>query len=236
MDSKEREITREELYKMVWSKPMTEIAEEFGISDVGLAKVCNKLKVPKPYRGYWQLVEAGRSPAVPHLPSARKNDPTKTIISPESARPNVQPQDPEFLKRLNAEKKSDRIEVSPNLRGAHQLVSAARYAIENGYIDGCGRMRAAWTVRNREGCLDIRVSKQMLPRALRIMDALVKALEARGHDVEFSKDSSSFQINGERVPFYLWEAAKRSERQPTEKEKRESPGASKDGSSRQLAN
>ena len=60
MKSKERQITREELYKLVWSKPITVLAKEFGMSDVGLAKVCKKLNVPKPYRGYWQLVEAGR--------------------------------------------------------------------------------------------------------------------------------------------------------------------------------
>jgi hypothetical protein len=60
MKSKERQIAREELYKLVWSEPITVLAKEFGMSDVGLAKVCKKLNVPKPYRGYWQLVEAGR--------------------------------------------------------------------------------------------------------------------------------------------------------------------------------
>jgi len=54
MSGKERVVTREELYRLVWSKPITELAKEFGMSDVGLAKVCKKLNVPKPYRGYWQ--------------------------------------------------------------------------------------------------------------------------------------------------------------------------------------
>jgi hypothetical protein len=29
-------LTREDLYELVWSKPMTELGKGFGISDVGL--------------------------------------------------------------------------------------------------------------------------------------------------------------------------------------------------------
>jgi hypothetical protein len=53
------------------------------------------------------------------------------------------------------------------------------------------------------------------------MDALVKALEARGHEIKFDKGGAACQIDQERVHFYLWETAKRSEREPTEKEKAE---------------
>ena len=33
-------LTRCELYDLVWSKPLREVASDLGISDVGLAKVC----------------------------------------------------------------------------------------------------------------------------------------------------------------------------------------------------
>jgi hypothetical protein len=47
-------ISREELYEQVWSEPMITLAKRFGLSDVGLAKVCRKLEVPRPeQRGYW---------------------------------------------------------------------------------------------------------------------------------------------------------------------------------------
>jgi hypothetical protein len=32
----EQDLTRRALYDIVWSRPMTKVAEEFGISDVGL--------------------------------------------------------------------------------------------------------------------------------------------------------------------------------------------------------
>src|SRR5207253_9256380 len=93
MADKKRVITREELYKLVWSKPITILAEEFGMSDVGLGKVCKKLKVPKPYRGYWQLVEAGRKLRIPELSPARKGEPTEAVISPDHYRVNFKPRE-----------------------------------------------------------------------------------------------------------------------------------------------
>jgi len=52
--------SREDLYSTVWSKPMMNLAEEFGISGRGLAKLCERLKVPVPPRGYWRKVSLGQ--------------------------------------------------------------------------------------------------------------------------------------------------------------------------------
>jgi hypothetical protein len=60
---------REDLYEKVWSQPMRILAKEYGISDVGLAKVCRKLEVPVPGRGYWAKKAAGR--VVPKKPILR---------------------------------------------------------------------------------------------------------------------------------------------------------------------
>src|SRR5438270_10187350 len=107
MSGKERVMTREELYRLVWSKPITELAKEFGMSDVGLAKVCKKLNVPKPYRGYWQLIEAGRKPRNPPLPPPRKGDPTEAILDPEHYRVNFKPEDSNTLDRMDAESRPE---------------------------------------------------------------------------------------------------------------------------------
>ena len=53
--------SRVDLYSAVWSKPMMKLAEEFGISGRGLAKLCERLKVPVPPRGYWRKVSLGQS-------------------------------------------------------------------------------------------------------------------------------------------------------------------------------
>src|SRR5687768_11759186 len=61
------------------------------------------------------------------------------------------------------------------------------------------------------------VSKQTLSRSLRIMDALLKAVEARGHQIE-QKDLR-FVVNGEQMRFYINEKVKRTERKLTPAEK-----------------
>jgi hypothetical protein len=57
-----KDISREGLFALVWSKPTTEVAHELGISDVAVAKLCARLQVPKPRRGYWAKVAVGQRP------------------------------------------------------------------------------------------------------------------------------------------------------------------------------
>lgn len=50
------QITKEELEKLVWEKPTSEIAKEFGVSDNAIGKRCKKHNIQKPPRGYWQKI------------------------------------------------------------------------------------------------------------------------------------------------------------------------------------
>lgn len=67
-----RELSREELFALVWERPTSEIAKDLGISDVAVGKLCEKLQVPKPPRGYWARVEAGQTPRRPALKAFRE--------------------------------------------------------------------------------------------------------------------------------------------------------------------
>ncbi|GEM_PF-4959883 len=37
---------REKLYQEIWAEPVMQVAKRYGISDVGLAKICKKMKIP----------------------------------------------------------------------------------------------------------------------------------------------------------------------------------------------
>lgn len=39
-------MTREQLYELVWSEPMADLAQRLDISDVGLAKQCRRANIP----------------------------------------------------------------------------------------------------------------------------------------------------------------------------------------------
>jgi hypothetical protein len=61
-------LSREDLYELAWSKPLSELSKDFGISDVALAKRCRRLGIPIPGRGYWARLDAGQKPYRPKLP------------------------------------------------------------------------------------------------------------------------------------------------------------------------
>jgi len=67
---------REKLYEEVWTDPMSAVAARYGVSSAVLAKVCRKLAVPMPERGYWALKAAGRPPAKPRLRATKPDQPT----------------------------------------------------------------------------------------------------------------------------------------------------------------
>lgn len=67
------EWNREKLYQEIWARPTRSVAHEYGLSDVGLAKICKKLKIPRPGLGYWRRKETGKAvPPPPALPTLKQ--------------------------------------------------------------------------------------------------------------------------------------------------------------------
>lgn len=60
---------RVKIYEEIWSEPIQHVARRYSMSDVGLAKICRKLNIPRPGRGYWAIKAAGKPiPRQPPLP------------------------------------------------------------------------------------------------------------------------------------------------------------------------
>jgi hypothetical protein len=55
-------ISREELERLVWSKPTRLVAADFGVSDTAISKKCRLEDIRKPPRGFWAKVESGKIP------------------------------------------------------------------------------------------------------------------------------------------------------------------------------
>jgi hypothetical protein len=61
---------RAQLMAEVWAEPLTVVARRYGLSNVGIAKLCTRLNIPRPAQGYWAKQAAGKPvPAVPALPA-----------------------------------------------------------------------------------------------------------------------------------------------------------------------
>lgn len=165
-------ISRERLFELVWTKPISQLAAEYALSDVGLAKVCARHGIPTPPRGYWARVAAGQAPKRPRLPSATR----ASRIEMRIAQPLQNEEGGDELRAaLDENARPDRRIVVPDrLATPCALVRAARDMLHGATTDEVGFLEPP------NGCLALRVSKRLLPRALRVADALVQELGARG--------------------------------------------------------
>lgn len=53
-------IDRDALFAEVWTVPLQQVAETLGMTAGGVAKLCDRLKVPRPNRNYWRLPPSDR--------------------------------------------------------------------------------------------------------------------------------------------------------------------------------
>ena len=204
-----RTYRRTELYELVWSKPMYQAAKDCGVSDVALRKICRALKVPIPSRGHWLRAEADREPR-PALPASSSDLYTRVRRGGTPPRP-----EPSADARTNAAARvAETLVIDSVLTKPHALVADARKRLSrSSSMDG---------VLDTDDGLAICVSPANVSRALRIMDALLKSLEALGHEValrnvplhahwspERERVATMVRVEGEWIEFSLHESLRR---------------------------
>lgn len=174
-------FTRKELYRLVWSKPIIQVAKEIGVSDVAVAKRCRRNKIPVPGRGYWRKLETGAK--LPKIPLPKWKGPDEIVFYPESNRTpaKLNPIGEELPAYVIFERAPENlVVVSDTLSRPHPLIKEAKSSLKKSNSDRKGE---GFLFRT-EPCLDIQVSGATRDRALCIMDVLIKALKLRGMLVE----------------------------------------------------
>lgn len=61
---------------------MSRLAAEYGLSDRGLAKICNRLNIPCPPRGYWAMKCSRKKVTQIQLPEPTANTPLEIKFTP----------------------------------------------------------------------------------------------------------------------------------------------------------
>jgi hypothetical protein len=209
---------RTKLYEEVWAEAVTKVAKRYGVSDVALRKICKRLSVPLPPLGYWAKLAAGKKLGIPPLPEYAGNP---VIVSSRFVQDEPVEADPDHLvaRRLSEEQAENRIIVSARLNSPHPLIVATQQAFNQSKHKDHRNLPLAG-----RGTLDIAVSEENLPRALRILDALIKAMELRGMRVRIEtegKHHTLIDVQGEAIPVRMVENTVRTERIPTARERQE---------------
>lgn len=189
------EFTRNQLYKYGWSEPVAQVGARFGVSDVAIARICKKMNIPRPARGYWAKKQHGYPVGTTPLPKATSNTPLKYVMYPterhRSSRPVVKP---------------PKVDVPERLGRTHVAVRAIRSGLKGCHVDDFVR------IGRSDGPLH--VSKSSYSRACRILDALFKALESRSHRVELNDNQICISIQSETVHLAVNEPTRRIEGKP----------------------
>ena len=113
--------TRADLYIAAWDKPLSQIAEQHGISVADLSRLCRQLDIPCPPKSYW------------HRSFDRRLEVTRPGL-PVSKLPARAPVD--FDTESKPRKRKGKSRLSPDQR-RQQLLDAARQIIEQDGLAAC---------------------------------------------------------------------------------------------------
>ncbi|MBE0551416.1 MAG: hypothetical protein IH619_03440 [Ignavibacterium sp.] len=203
---KEYRIERKQLYELVWSKPLTEVAKEFDVSDKAIAKICDKMNVPVPGVGYWRKIEVGEKVEKQKLPDVPPNFQAHHIISKHI--PNYELViSEEAQNQIDYENDPANKIVVPGKRGfLHLLLKKTEISLK--LLHTRSNILVS---REEEGIFKISVSKSELNRVFRILNILVRELEQRKFPVYIDKGLIKVKIFGQEIGFSLKEKNRRIE-------------------------
>lgn len=234
MDNRSIQLTREQLYEKVWSQSIGSLAKEWGISDVGLAKICKGYNIPRPGLGHWARKQHGYHPIQPPLPQLKGESiiEIQPVKKQDRLLDSIQAQEAAQIAVFEKEMESQVI-VPKTLIDPHPLVAKTEKSLRTAKPDDRGIVRAYGP-----GTLCAVVGPNSIDRAMRILDTLIKALEKTGMKVKvedteiqgsqyysygrnFAQGKTIAPVLGEWVEIGLEEHANRKDHELTTKEKEE---------------
>jgi hypothetical protein len=178
-----KKISRQELYNLVWSKPMTALAKEYNISDNGLRKICKKLNIPLPQLGHWQKLQFGKKVVIIPLPKDFKGEDC-IILNERKEEDSKENEGVSQFHKLLKDITNDTtlsFKVPDKLSNPDKLISDAKENLASIAKEKYAIYRGITTTSN--GIISISVAPKNCSRALRIMDKIIKLLKQRGHNV-----------------------------------------------------
>jgi hypothetical protein len=196
-------FTRQELYDRVWSTPAWKLGPELGMSGRGLAKLCAREGIPVPNRGWWAKKEFGWNPMKKKLPPPQTGQLATIEFSLHRSDASLEV---EYLKPPP----DDAAPVPETLKRPHALVTATLQASRK-----AKHQTDRTLMLHGPGGITLDVSRKALDRALRIVEGLIRALEAKGCTTRAAnggKETSAVVRDQESVGFSIEEHVTRTEK------------------------
>lgn len=199
-NAKDTRVSREQLYEEVWAEPMTTVALKYEVSSSFLARICTRLNVPRPQRGYWAMYATGKRPKQPPLPVAHPGGELEWARYGEARRAPLKLES-QPLKNKHR-KRSELPALHSLLEGFQERLNEGRESYFNPYIKPIKRLLP-----------DIITSKKMVSRTIDVANEFYLSLEKHGHQVKFSPHGQTLwrrtvdereKVRGGNHNSYLW--------------------------------
>lgn len=211
-------FTRKELYEMAWSKPMTMLGRELSLPPLTLSEVLRHMGIPLPPSGHWQKVAAGKPferPLLPEVESEVAREFEVVRLGEGERWEDIPIPSARELETYEVfERQPENAIVVPDtLEEPHKLVRETLRVLRKGQVD----RDYGWVAPppgTAQALLDVEVSQERLEFALRVMDALLRALERRGLKVKLRekggrREGTYVVVDGEEVAFGIYERLER---------------------------
>ena len=213
-----QKLTRRAMYDLVWARPMTNVAEDFGISDVALKKICDKHRVPTPSRGYWAKKEAGKP--VKEVRLFETADPQDEHIVIRGSQNTLSAEVRAVLDRERERRKTKpriQIPVEPvalnPVNDPHPAVLVTARTLRNAKPDKDNVVRAKGM-----GCCGIEIGVSNAERVIALLDAIALALQARKLRLIPTGKAMQISVAPDTVTFSLVEQIEKRSHVPTMEE------------------
>lgn len=204
-----RQFTRSEFYELVWSKPMTRLAKEFGLSDVALHKICRKHDVPNPPLGWWAKHAAGQNVKRTPLPKLKSGISDTINIAGGELR-----NEPDSVAQIREEARVRASAFNPKtVDQEHSIVTRSMAKLRKAKPDERGLVRIA-----QSGLIDAEIAPDSIDRIELSLNRIVTAAQVQGFELSGKGERAAFTDGSVIVPFSLKEAVKRSQHEPTPEE------------------
>lgn len=214
-------LTRQQLYDLVWTTPISSLAKQFGLSDKGLTKKCIKHKIPTPSLGYWAKVKNGKKTRKMLLPKLK--DKEKHLDTVHFRRSSWE--DP-LVSQVKKKFKSKSIvhnAISTNgkphlIRTYHPYIANLRKKVGKPLsFDKYSRVTFSSCPN-----MGIKVSKSSFDRTCQFLEVLIRTCKPMGIDLVIlteqldSSKKSVLKHDEITIAFEIREKLKRIENQPTD--------------------
>lgn len=204
-------FSRREFYELVWSKPMTHLAKELGVSDVALHKVCRKHAIPNPPAGWWAKKAAGKKVQQIMLPEQVGDDRAGVItIRPVTVGEWQALADASAQKiATNSEGEVEPVQPKPSAK-VRATLAALRQATPN--FQGLVEIK-------HPGLIQCSVAKSSVARLANILAQLEAMAKIQGFSLTDDDKPCRFTNGEQSVTFTVNETFRREKHEPTQKEK-----------------